>query len=329
MTDTLMRHLEMLMMVPRYPKTISTVELQEKLAEQGYEINLRSIQRDLEKLSIRFPLVVDESARPYLWSFSADAALKLIPTLDTATAITLELARSYLTPILPHAILEHLKPYFAEAHEVLNKTGHPLSNWPGKIRLINNVIGKQHLEIDSEILELLTEAVINEFQCEIVYKARHWSNSEKITIHPLGLVYRAPNTYLIATIDGREGVRQLALHRVESVQRLERKINTPTGFDLDDYIAGGEMKVLHSMEKVQLELRCDKPMLNHLLESELAEDQVVVKETDDSFEIHCTVHNSYALRWWLISQSAHLTVMSPKWLNEELVKTLQVAIDRQ
>lgn len=50
MSDTTLRYLEMLQLVPRYPQSISTGELQQKLAEQGFDINVRSIQRDLEKL---------------------------------------------------------------------------------------------------------------------------------------------------------------------------------------------------------------------------------------------------------------------------------------
>lgn len=318
----------MLMMVPRHPRAISTLELQEKLSQQGYVINLRSIQRDLEKLSLRFPLVSDEAVRPYRWSFSADAALKLIPTLDTSTAITLELARSYLKPILPKPILEHLQPYFHEAHEVINKNGHPIAHWPEKIRLIHRAIGQAHIEIDSEILECLTEAVINETQCEIVYKARNWKQSEKVVIHPLGLVYRAPNTYVIATIDDREGVRQLALQRIEAAARLDKEICTPNGFNLDAYIAEGEMKVLLSKEKLELHLRCDKPMLNHVLESPLADDQNIIVDTDQYFEVRCTMHDSQDLRWWLISQSAYLTVLAPESLRKEVMKTLQSAVQR-
>lgn len=318
----------MLMLVPRYPRAISTLELQKKLYEQGYDINLRSIQRDLEKLSTRFPLISDETVRPFQWSFSADAALKLIPTLDTSTAITLELARSYLKPILPKPVLEHLQPYFREAHEVIRKNGHPIAHWPEKIRLIHRAIGQSHIEIDSDILQSLTEAVINENQCELVYKARTWKQPENVVIHPLGLVYRAPNTYVIATINDREGVRQLALQRIEAVTRLEERIITPKGFNLDTYIAEGEMKVLLSKEKVRLHLRCDKPMLNHVLESPLAEDQEVIEDTDEHFEVLCTVHDSQDLRWWIISQSSYLTVLSPAWLKEEVINTLQLAIDR-
>src|SRR5690554_6045937 len=137
MSDTTLRYLEMLQLVPRYPQSISTGELQQKLAEQGFDINVRSIQRDLEKLSLRFPLIADESSRPFRWSFDAGASARMLPTLDMSTAITLELARAYLSPILPNRVMQHLEPHFREAHAVLKRNGNPLAHWPEKIRLIS------------------------------------------------------------------------------------------------------------------------------------------------------------------------------------------------
>lgn len=49
--DTLLRYLEMLRLIPKEPKSISTTELFEKLQNNGYDVELRTVQRDLNKLS--------------------------------------------------------------------------------------------------------------------------------------------------------------------------------------------------------------------------------------------------------------------------------------
>jgi hypothetical protein len=54
---------------------------------------MRSIQRDLEKLSTDFPLLVGETTRPFRWSFQRDATMDIIPALDLPAALTFELAR--------------------------------------------------------------------------------------------------------------------------------------------------------------------------------------------------------------------------------------------
>lgn len=58
MSNTAVRYLTMLRMVPRFPKSITTTELAERLEDHGFSVTMRSIQRDLEKLSTDFPLLV-------------------------------------------------------------------------------------------------------------------------------------------------------------------------------------------------------------------------------------------------------------------------------
>ncbi|MFL1467533.1 hypothetical protein ACQUWM_08005 [Marinobacter sp. DUT-3] len=101
MSNTAVRYLTMLRMVPRFPKSITTTELAELLEDHGFSVTMRSIQRDLEKLSTDFPLLVDENKRPFQWSFDREAAMDIIPAPDLPAALTFELARAYLSPMLP------------------------------------------------------------------------------------------------------------------------------------------------------------------------------------------------------------------------------------
>jgi|TARA_R100000935_G_C2822588_1_gene160538 hypothetical protein len=80
---------------------------------------MRSIQRDLEKLSTDVPLLVDETTRPFHWSLQRDATMDIIPALDLPAALTFELARAYLSPMLPPRALSYLKPHLDEAHRTV------------------------------------------------------------------------------------------------------------------------------------------------------------------------------------------------------------------
>jgi len=55
--ETLLRHWQMLRLIPRHPRRISTAEIEQRLANRGYPTTRRIIQRDLDKLSREFPLV--------------------------------------------------------------------------------------------------------------------------------------------------------------------------------------------------------------------------------------------------------------------------------
>tara|TARA_B100002003_G_scaffold92853_1_gene86530 strand:- start:19399 stop:19896 length:498 start_codon:yes stop_codon:yes gene_type:complete len=165
MSNTAVRYLNMLRMVPRYPKAITTTELASRLDEQGFSVTMRSIQRDLEKLSTYFPLLVDETSRPFKWSFDREATMDIIPALDLPATLTFELARAYLRPMLPPRALSHLKPHFDEAHRTLLPERNPLGQWANRVRVINRGLGGKRPEIDADVLETVTEALLREYWC--------------------------------------------------------------------------------------------------------------------------------------------------------------------
>ncbi|EBA00902.1 helix-turn-helix transcriptional regulator [Marinobacter sp. ELB17] len=328
MSTAAVRYLTMLRMVPRFPRAITTTELVGRLEEQNFRVTMRSIQRDLEKLSADFPLLVDESARPFRWSFDRDATMGIIPALDLPAALTFELAKAYLTPMLPPRALSHLQSHFNEAHRALSRERNPLGQWPNRVRVINRGLGGSRPPIDADVLETVTEALLCEYQCNLTYQARSWPEPIDITVHPFGLIFRDPNVYLIGTIDGREGIRQLVLHRATSGALIEQPVDRPQDFDLDLYIHSGAMGILKSNEPIFLKLRCDKPALNHLIESPLGIDQITTNIDHNTFEISVTVGDTQDLRWWLTAQAIHCDILGPKWLRTEVEKVLAEGLRR-
>ena len=328
MSNTAVRYLTMLRMVPRFPKSITTTELAERLEGHDFSVTMRSIQRDLEKLSADFPLLVDETSRPFRWSFQRDATMNIIPALDLPAALTFELARAYLSPMLPPRALSHLKPHFNEAHRTLLREKNPLGQWPDRVRVINRGLGGQRPAIDADVLETVTEALLREYQCKLTYQARNWPEPEEIVVQPFGLIFRDPNIYLIGTIGGREGVRQLVLHRATNGELVEAPVERPEDFDLDLYIHSGAMGILKSNKPVYLRLRCDRPALNHLVESPLGFDQLTEDIDDSTFEMSVTVGDTQDLRWWLVAQAVHCDILEPVWLRSEIEETLSKGLKR-
>ncbi len=69
MGDTILRQWAMLRNIPPAPRKISTGMLRERLIEEGYSVDIRTIQRDLGKLSLLFPLYCDGRSKPWGWSW--------------------------------------------------------------------------------------------------------------------------------------------------------------------------------------------------------------------------------------------------------------------
>ncbi|TVP59025.1 MAG: WYL domain-containing protein [Halomonadaceae bacterium] len=329
MSTTSLRYLSMLRLIPRHPRSISAPELKNKLTDAGYTVNLRTVQRDLESLSVEFPLTADETSRPFLWAFNESATVNMIPALDVPEALTLELARAYLTPVLPQRALSHLQPHFREAQQTLQRPNTVMGKWPDRVRVINRGLMSTRPTVNDEVLQQVTEALLRDYQCDLLYRGRGRDETETMRVHPLGMIFRDPNVYLVCTVEGRDGVRQLALHRAEGSTLVEERSVRPKDFDLDLYIRSGAMGILHSPDPLFLRLRCDRPYLSHLLESPLGLDQLMTETTQDGFEISVTVGDTQDLRWWLVAQAAHLDIVEPAWLREVVVQELSMALERQ
>lgn len=136
--DTLLRLFALLRLIPTEPQRIATPTLLDKLRDRGFSVTLRSVQRDLNRLSTPFSLQCVDSEIPFRWSFTPDAPLKL-EDMDASTALALYLSESHLNTVLPQTVLNQLAPQFRRARNFLGKLGHNgLADWARRVRAIPN-----------------------------------------------------------------------------------------------------------------------------------------------------------------------------------------------
>ena len=69
MSESSLRQIQLLQLIPRYPTKISTSQIRDQLTDLGYAVSLRMIQRDLESLESIMPIVCDDRERPFGWSW--------------------------------------------------------------------------------------------------------------------------------------------------------------------------------------------------------------------------------------------------------------------
>ena len=123
-TDTTLRYLKLLACLPRHPDRIGAKALQGRLERDNpeYSVSLRTMQRDLERLSGIFPISCIEQGRAKYWFWTEKDALTQIPDMGAPTALALRMAEEYLQAVLPPPTLELLRPYFKHARAVLADT---------------------------------------------------------------------------------------------------------------------------------------------------------------------------------------------------------------
>ena len=308
----------MLRMIPREPGEITANILYERLKDQGYEISIRSIQRDLIKYSTVFPISCrEDTSKTKYWYFLKDSNPFDIPEMSPLSALTFSLAESFLKPMLPAAITRQLDPHFKCAKNFLKKfQSSSWIRWSEKIRIVPRGHQLIPAKIRQEVLDGVFEALWREKQLEASYRKRGEKKYNKYTIHPLGLVFRKEVVYLVCTLWGYSDVKQMALHRFKSAELKEETRKITNDFKLDQYIADEEFHYPVSDEKLNLKLLLDKGAAIHLYETKLSEDQTL-KIQDDKVLLEATVKNTSDLQWWILGFGEYAEVLEPEELRNE------------
>lgn len=320
--DTLLRHWHMLRRIPRYPRKISTAELEASLDAAGYSTSRRTIQRDLDKLSVEFPLITDGN-KPSGWSWQADAEIFDVPGMETSTALTFRMVDTYLSRLLPKGCLAALTPHLRRADAQLREMeGGGLKSWPDKVRIVQRSQTLQPPVVAADIMATVYEALFHDRQFLGVYCSRGVKKIQEFVVNPLGLIFSDPVIYLVATLWEYPDVRLLALHRFTSARLLMDGCRRPADFDLDTYLKGGavEFPVTGGEGMVKLVFRMAADVAAHLQESPLAPDQRVGKEQDGFVKVTATVVDTHQLRWWLLGFGDKVEVLEPASLRAEFAR---------
>jgi len=323
--DTLYRQWLMLSKIPRYPRSISAPDLKSILEDEGYEIDIRTIQRDLLKLSSPFPLSNKTEGRKNYWFWMEHAAVQDLPGMEPVTALAFEMAESYLAPILPQATLDLLQPYFCRAKEVLKSTTNQLKDWPEKVAVIERGPVLIKPTIDPVIQNIIYQGLLEEKRLQVTYKPRHSKELSEYTVHPLGIVSRHSVIYLICTLWDYQNVKQLALHRFESATLLKEKAKLIKQFNLNNYVESDHQFAYPlNSEPIKLKVLFKMDIAEHLYETPLTVDQTLSVADDNHILLEATLTDTLELRWWLSGFGSHVEVLEPKILRDHFQKEVEL-----
>lgn len=316
--DTLLRLFALLRLIPTEPQRIATSTLLEKLRDKGFSVTLRSVQRDLNQLSIPFSLQCDDSKSPFRWSFTRDAPLKL-EEMDTPTALALYLSERHLTTLLPQTVLDQLGPQFRRARNFLGDLGNNgLADWARRVRTVPNGKTLMPASIATQVWSEVSTGLLERRKLAVAYQSRSKGELKQFLLHPAGLVSRHAISYLVASVDGYEDLRQFALHRIREVKVLDEAAELHSTFDVDDYIDTGIFN--HRQSDAQVELIADvHPQIAALLsETPLSAIQNFSELPGQSWKrLHAQVSLDRDTLWWIFGLNDNIRVYSPQvWVDE-------------
>jgi len=311
------RKLQILTMIPRLPNKIGRSAIEDKLIDLGFDIDKRTVQRDMHDLSRLFP-IVDDGRKPLGWSWTKDAEPFDLPRMDPIAALTFKMTEDFLSSLLPPATYRALSPHFNQASQVLlSMKGNTFQSWPDKIRILSR---SQHLSaphVDEGMIDTVYSSLLEGKRFTALYKGRGKKEPSEYDVNPLGIVVLDSILYLVCTMKEYMDIRQLSIHRIISAKKLETPSFIPEGFTLQQYIDSGAFDYLQSEQVISLKAVFNKDIAAHLYETPLSDNQVITEMENDMVMIEASVLDTSQLRWWLLGFGEKVEVIEPKTLREE------------
>ncbi len=319
MSNPTLRQISMLELIPRAPQKTYAKELKDKLSERGYEVNERTIQRDLISLERVLPLICDDRDKPYGWSWAEKGLGIQAPAMDPVEALTLSLAEKYLEPIIPTASFKRIGYFFNRAENVLKENGpKAIRRWRDRVRILPETIRFKNPILNKKVEQDLYKATFEGLQIKALYRKRGDNQSSLRHMHPLGLVMKGNINYLICMMDeDSENPRYLPLHRFEKVELLNEKVCEPMGFDLDEFTHTNNLSFEYSKELYTFKALFDFTAAVHLMETPLNSTQKIKRQADGRLLVSARMTDTLQFEQWLKSFGADVEILEPKKLRNK------------
>jgi hypothetical protein len=322
MPDSALRQIEMLRLIPREPRSITVSRLTDQLSGSGYEINVRSVQRDLNALSSIFDLRNRREGRVTYWHWAEHAEVVDLPGMSPQTALTMFVVERFLYDQLPRSITGFLAQQFEQAREVLKQSGNP-DAWMNKVRVVPRSQRLIQPKINEEILKVIYGALLNDKKFMGRYLRRGVRVTGDFSINPLGIVFRDGVTYLVGSQEDEDKVLLFALHRFRGAEQLDEEVVVPKGFKLDNYINTDGPFDSNNGEFIDLEFKATEDVIQVLRETPLSHNQGVRPFDDDWVIVSVRIRETRQLKRWLLSFGSGVEVIEPQhlrgWVQEQLM----------
>ena len=316
MGNAVSRHIHLLRHIPQHGR-ISVTELLTKLHGDGYSVERRTIERDLNKLSRKFAIAGDNT-KPQGWSWVKGSALIQLPALSPAMALTYRLVGDYLARLLPRELRSHLGPQLDLANATLAASSGGLHDWSQRVAMVPMGPDRPAPVADDTVVATVYDALLQNRSLQVRYRGASTEAVKEHLLNPLALVVMDEVVYLVASFADGDEPYQFALHRMLAAVLLDEEARSPPEFTLQRYLQ--EMRGFQYSKHwpITLELKVNAWLARQLEERPLAPEQTIAPMAPgEHFRVVARLDYSDQLHWWLRSFGSAVEVLKPVQLRRE------------
>jgi predicted DNA-binding transcriptional regulator YafY len=299
---------------------LETKHIHQKLMELGFDVSLRTVERDMKILPDIFPqhVYVNDISKPY--GYKLPKGGRKLSGMSPEEAVCLQLAFDYLNPLLPNGSLDPIAPYLKEAEVILEmQQSSKMKNWKNKVLTLNEGFNLQPAIIKEGILSTIHKALWAGTTIKAAYTSKNKKKPSEYVLHPCGLVYRGRISYLVCSFDNdTDKFIYLPLQRFQSVEigdeySAHRDKNVRT---VAKDLVGFRLK----RDKIKIALKFSLYAGSHLYETPISDTQKISSTKDGFLLVEDTVNDDMELRFWIRAFGDEVEVIKPKSLRNEFTQ---------
>ena len=311
--STLHRILEMLKVVPVYPRFIHSKDVCTHLNTIGAGVSKRTVERDLMALTEVVGLTFGDSPDGYKWSFSFDSSFQFIPALSAEEALSLKLVQQHLKLFLPSATFDKLNALFKKSDDIL-KRDPEVQSWPSLVQAMPPSFTPTPNEINQTTIDNVYAALMQKRVLHIKYA----NKPKTYKIKPLGVVIRDKKLVLVCKYDGFDNVRNVLVHRINDSELSNETFSD--SINMNKYVDDQATAVTLSKEKIDVEFHA-KGYVKQLLAESVFDVTQAIEELDETWsKATMSVMHTVELENWLLSQLQNIKIIGPSVLKERVIK---------
>jgi predicted DNA-binding transcriptional regulator YafY len=323
--ETSMRYLATLSVLPRAPAGVRAAEIQGRLADLGYHVDLRTVQRDLLRMSRGFPIVATDEKAPR-WSWERKAPPLGLGGLDPPLALAIVLAGTHFRAVMPSGLRRALDPLMASARKALDGHGDGgVASFERRFRVLPHGPPVEAPDFDAAVLESVTRALMTRRRLRIVRRLARRKTREEV-VAPLGLVASGATLFLVVRGDDGRAPRALPLHRLRASAVLDEAADVGD-FDLDAFLAAGGPGTAWRGASVALVARFRGAAAEAIQETPFAGGTIEALD-EDEVRVRATVEDSAELRAWLFGFGPDVVVEAPAEIAAEMAERARAMVAR-
>ena len=297
---------------------LSTRQIWQELQERGWEVNQRTVYRDLKALEAAgFPLIElgSDDKQATKWKVKADTSFGKHLILSSSEMVSLHLARAYLGSYKQVPFYHEIDGVFQKIFDHLGDRALSFLKELEEDFQVDQRTPSVH-SIDDGVMETCRAGCAEDQWLELTYQSANSGKTKKRRLGPLTIYFSQGGYYLIALDSESSSIKTFAMSRIKEASLLDEAFDKPD-FNIDEYFASGFGIYKGGAKQIVL-IKVTGARSHYIAERMWHQSQQLVSQKPQEATLRFELDPTPEFVSWLLSLGADVEVFEPPALRETL-----------